>query len=197
MRFGRRSAAPRSGQPGASLLSTDRSWAAASAGLLGVMLANGAALAGDAGLDCVRSAVLGDFNGDGTADIAVGFPNEKVDEQVGDGVVRVFDGVKGAVIATLRGPIIDDPRVQGFGTALACVGDVDRDGAADLAVSANGPADGPESIRLFSVKRKVRLSAIRHPENCSDCLGGMGSEMTPIASRDGVDLVAHCSCMLA
>lgn len=72
---------------------------------------------------------LGDVNGDGTADIAVGMPQAAHDGLVRCGVVRVV-GVDGRVLHEKAG----GAAYSSFGQRLARVGDVDGDGTADFAV---------------------------------------------------------------
>jgi hypothetical protein len=72
---------------------------------------------------------VGDVNGDGIGDIAVGAP-----DQDGQGRVFVFSGASGAPLGA-----VDNPTPQAsakFGEALVLVGDVNSDGLADLAVGA-------------------------------------------------------------
>jgi hypothetical protein len=77
-----------------------------------------------------------DFNGDGYADLAIGAPNDRA-----GGSVNVLYGASGGL--TVRGnqlltrdtPGVEGARGYGFGDALAAA-DFDRDGYADLAISA-------------------------------------------------------------
>lgn len=76
-----------------------------------------------------RALAVGDVNGDGKGDIAVGVPREDVGPS--DGRVYVFSGADGSVLLTL-----DSPKPQGmvgFGDPLS-MGDVNGDGKADIAV---------------------------------------------------------------
>lgn len=73
----------------------------------------------------VSLASLGDINGDGVRDLAVGATDN-------GGTVRVYDINNGNVLWELRNP---NPSISGFAKDLEAVGDINRDGAADILVS--------------------------------------------------------------
>lgn len=75
---------------------------------------------------------IGDLDGDGAPELAVGDPRNV--SGPGDGSVTIFSGASGSRHLELRN---QDPRER-FGYALAGVGDVDQDGFPDLAVGAPG-----------------------------------------------------------
>ncbi len=94
-------------------------------------------------------AMVGDVNGDGRADLAVGVPGQNVARVIGGvsqtffqaGQVLVFSVVDGIVsrLLTLDNPILSNPELHRdthFGRSLAAVGDFDGDGVPDLAVGA-------------------------------------------------------------
>ncbi len=96
-----------------------------------------------------RALAVGDIDGDGFDDIAVGVPGENIDQRRWAGMVHVFHGsVFGATANGSRILHQDTPGVRGrpepgdrFGAAVA-VGDLDGDGFDDLAVGAPGEAVG-------------------------------------------------------
>ncbi len=82
---------------------------------------------------------VGDSDGDGADDLAIGSPSA--------GVVRVVSGATGATLFTMYGDA-----AERFGIALDDAGDVDHDGVDDLVIgvpsaSANGPASGAMQVR--------------------------------------------------
>jgi len=69
---------------------------------------------------------LGDVNGDGTPDFAVGSPERQIDGA--SGRVFVYSGATGGVLRVLTG------QGGGFGTSMAVVGDMDNDAIPDLII---------------------------------------------------------------
>jgi hypothetical protein len=98
--------------------------------------------------DGLRSALvaMGDLNGDRVPDLALAHrprpflmgngPGAKWPAVQHEPVVWLISGTDGALLGTLRGP-------GRFGTQMACIGDIDGDGAQDLAI-----ADGRSTDRL-------------------------------------------------
>lgn len=85
---------------------------------------------------------IGDFDGDGRADFAIGEPNVNN----GSGRVIVYSGVNAAVLV-----VMDGPAGSHFGAALAGVGDVDGDGRADLAIGAPDFVSGGQVLGRVSI----------------------------------------------
>jgi len=79
------------------------------------------------------SVAVGDVNGDGRDDIAVGTPYEHVGGNSDQGRAYVFSGADGSVLVTLDTP--DSQADAAFSLSLA-VGDANGDGRDDIAVAA-------------------------------------------------------------
>ncbi len=90
---------------------------------------------------------VGDLDGDGTTDIAVGAPGPVIGNPRTGGVHVIFLNPDGTVkrSATIDETVPNGPSLavaDGFGTSVANVGDLDGDGTTDIAVGAPGPVIG-------------------------------------------------------
>ncbi|MCB9916662.1 MAG: FG-GAP repeat protein [Planctomycetes bacterium] len=102
----------------------------------------------------VAVASLGDLDGDGRADLAVGEPRALVGG-VRRGRVAVCSGANGHLLYELRGAVA----LGDFGRALASGADLDGDGVHDLAVGA--PRAGSGLVAVFSGATGRRLLTLR------------------------------------
>jgi hypothetical protein len=84
---------------------------------------------------------VGDWNGDGFADVAVGAPHASPGGLAEQGQVQVISGASGGILLALVGVSSGDR----FGAALAGAGDLDGDGVADLLVGAPEASPGGAS----------------------------------------------------
>jgi len=84
-------------------------------------------------------AALGDLDGDGVSDVAVGAQSEAVNGVDGAGRAYVFSGATGALVRTLQSP---NPEPNGRFGATAGLDDLDGDGIGDLAVAAQNEGAG-------------------------------------------------------
>lgn len=126
----------------------------------------------------VALAALGDVDGDGVPDFAVGVP-PIVQNATPQGHVSIYSG---RTRERLREQRNDIPGVW-FGASLAAVGDVDGDGCADLLVGGNyGGAAG--LVRLYSGRAGVALHEWRDASTAS----GFGAFVYGFGDLDGDDV---------
>ncbi len=118
------------------------------------------------------SLAAGDFNADGSADLAVGVPGEAHAGQPGAGIVQVFSGSPEGIGLTDLLLSEDTPGVKGgveardaFGASLA-VGDFDGDSNDDLAIGVPGESKG----------KKVSSGVVHVLRGSSTGLSGVGSK---------------------
>lgn len=97
-------------------------------------------------------ACLGDVDGDGVDELVIG--SSLPASGPGTGEVRIYKGGSFSLLYTLVG----DATTYSFGRSLAVIGDVDLDGARDLAVGAPyAPWPTPGSVQVFSGRTGTKL----------------------------------------
>lgn len=100
-------------------------------------------------------APLGDLDGDGHAELAIGAPLASPNGS-GSGRVEVFSGASGALLYSLAGDSAGDH----FGFALSALGDLDQDGLCELAIGAvdDDPAGSSSgAVRVVSGASGAKL----------------------------------------
>ena len=92
-----------------------------------------------------------DVDQDGILDLIVGFPTASLSASTpGAGLVRVYSGLSGNVVAEIHG----QAPFEGFGAAVRVLGDINGDGFPELAISA------PDPIALANVSGRVRVCTL-------------------------------------
>jgi hypothetical protein len=140
----------------------------------------GAGVAGD--YFGVSTAAIGDVNGDGFIDLAVGAVFE-ADQR---GVVRVYHGSATGPSATPALSITGELREGQFGWSLAAAGDLNGDGYGDMLVGA--PREGAEAGRVYAYfggARGLRADSVRSLPGPGGAGGAFGFALAAIGDVDG------------
>jgi hypothetical protein len=96
---------------------------------------------------------VGDVDGDGVSDYAVGVPETSVPAFPDIGEARVLSGANGQILRSCIGPRAG----ARFGRSLAALGDVDGDGVPDLAIGAPDDAGGTGFVSVRSLGTGAEL----------------------------------------
>ena len=134
-------------------------------------------------------AAVGDLDGDGTADLAAGAPGHPTNPGA---VHLLFMNADGTVkrTATIDSSTANGPQLAAgdrFGSSLAAVGDLDRDGTADLAVGATGRHGAVHLLYLNSdgtVKRTAKIESPTADAPQSGLSDRFGSSLAAVGDLD-------------
>jgi hypothetical protein len=124
-------------------------------------------------------APLGDVDGDGVADLAVGSPGWDAGAGANHGLASVLSGANGAELLAVEGA-----EGERLGAAVAPAGDVDHDGRPDLAAG----APGYQSPITFLEKGAVRVFHGATGELLRGFAGSLPAQPLGTALAGGVDL---------
>lgn len=148
----------------------------------------------DVGASFGHSIAGGDADGDGMADVVIGAPTASKNGQTPTGSVRILSGKDGRLLREIWGSYSG----EGFGWAVAAIGDVDRDGGEDYAISspyADRPARaGKEGerdagrIEIHSGK-KFKVIHTQWGEAAEDRFGWCVAPVGDVNVDGGVDLL--------
>jgi hypothetical protein len=126
-------------------------------------------------------AELGDVDGDGVSDFAVGAPAAPLVDPDGRsqpaGMVRVYSGASGLLLQSFSAQVA----YERYGAALAGVGDADGDGLADLAIGAPLAAGARGRIELRSAASGALLWSLLGAEDGEQ----LGAALAAVGDLDG------------
>lgn len=127
-----------------------------------------------------RAVAMGDIDGDGIAEIAIGAPGEDIGSRVDQGRVYIFSAT-GELLRSLDDP---NPRLSAqFGKTLS-MGDVNADGKAELLV------DGGEVVYLFSPDDGALIRTTPAPEtSATPPFFGSALTLSDVDGDGGDDMV--------
>lgn len=116
------------------------------------------------------TAALGDVDGDGLPDLAIGAPTWRDSNNVVVGRVQIRAGSNGALIRTHLGENTNAFGTDGFGAELVALDDVDGDGVRDYAIGAGGFGKNNEG-RVYVHSGATGVELARHDGARGDFAG--------------------------
>jgi hypothetical protein len=118
---------------------------------------------------------LGDLNGDGIGDLAVGVPNDN-----DRGAVWILFLDTDGTVQSERKIAGRDSREDFFGRSVANLGDFDGDGIVDLAVGANGDDDGGMQHGALWILLLNADGTVKSEQKISETSGGGAGELAQL-----------------
>ncbi len=137
---------------------------------------------------------LGDMNGDGVPDFAVGCPREYTDQTSSPaGYVRIYSGVDGRPLANIDGYHADDD----FGIEVEGIEDVTGDGIDDFLIGATGYTAHGVRGGLVELRSGADNSVVRRHRGTQDSQYGVNVRSVPDFDGDGLEdiIIGACFCV--
>lgn len=129
---------------------------------------------------------IGDLDGDGRGDIAVGAPGERQGVGEDEGQVHIYSGATGARLRTILPPV--SQHSGDFGYALATIPDLNGDGRDELIIGDPRAGQDPNrggQVYIYSPVNGARLRTLISPNNQNDGRFGYAVSSVPDANSDG------------
>lgn len=115
---------------------------------------------------------IGDMDGDGAGEVAIGAPMQPKIPTTNNGAVHLFRGNMGTGLGVTASRVLTGPGSSNFGWSVAGAGDMNGDGWADLVVGAPGTTSGNGAAHLFLSDGTPTLV----PLSATSSLGGTATE---------------------
>lgn len=131
-------------------------------------------------------AAAGDTNGDGFADVAVGFnyaPNGMLTRA---GNASVFNGSAMGLPMMPTRVLVGSANLEEFGAAMAGIGDVNGDGFGDMAVTSNGARGNARNVSVFqgsAMGLPMMAARVLEGQNQVELFGTFLAQLQRVPSR--------------